>query len=180
MLKKDLTNKKFGRLTVLYIHSRTRNGHIRWHCICECGIEKDILSTHLSSNKIVSCGRHVKRNKDRKDWRGFEEISGQFWGQIKRGADGSKGRRTIPFSITIEDAWNLFMAQERRCALSGQSLTFPEKWDSTGTASLDRIDSLRGYEKDNVQWVHKDINRMKNSFDQEYFKKLCSLVSQCT
>ena len=93
MLRKDLTKRVFGLLTAEYIHSKDRNGHIRWHCICTCGAEKNVLSTHLVSGKTISCGRHIKRNKDRKDWRGYEEISGRIWNQIKRNADGSKGRK---------------------------------------------------------------------------------------
>jgi hypothetical protein len=46
------------------------------------------------------------------------------------------------------------------------------------TASLDRIDSSKGYCEDNVQWVHKDINRMKNTFDQDYFISLCKLIAE--
>lgn len=53
---------------------------------------------------------------------------------------------------------------------------YPEKWDTTGTASLDRIDSSKGYIKGNIQWVHKDINKMKNNYNQAYFINLCALV----
>lgn len=178
MLKKDLTGKQFGRLTVLMLHSRTRNGHIRWICRCDCGAETVVIATHLQQGDTRSCGKHVQRNKDRKDWKGFEGISGRIWSQIKRGADGSKGRKIIPFLITIEEAWKLYEKQKGKCALTGIDIVFPEKWDTTGTASLDRIESDGSYEISNVQWVHKDINKMKNSFDQDYFIKLCKLVAQ--
>jgi hypothetical protein len=45
------------------------------------------------------------------------------------------------------------------------------------TASLDRVDSVTGYIPSNVQWVHKDINLMKNRFGQAYFRELCRRVS---
>ena len=174
----DLTGKVFGKLTILHLHSRSRNGQIRWLCKCECGVEKDILGLHLNSGKIVSCGKHVKRSKDRKDWKGYEEISGQFWHRILRGANGEKGRRLIPLTITIREIWEIYIKQERRCALSGLPIAFSIKWDTKGTASLDRIDSGKGYSKDNVQWVHKDINKIKNSFDQKYFIELCKTVAK--
>ena len=44
------------------------------------------------------------------------------------------------------------------------------------TASLDRIDNTKGYTQDNVQWVHKDINRIKSDLSQEYFLTLCKTV----
>ena len=44
------------------------------------------------------------------------------------------------------------------------------------TASIDRIDSNKGYIEDNVVWVHKDINIMKNKFSKEYFLMLCKKI----
>ena len=45
------------------------------------------------------------------------------------------------------------------------------------TASLDRIDSNKGYIKGNVQWVHKDVNTMKMDHTQEEFIKICTMVA---
>ena len=44
------------------------------------------------------------------------------------------------------------------------------------TASLDRIDSSKGYTKSNIQWVHKDINKMKSDFSMLRFLELCYAV----
>jgi len=44
------------------------------------------------------------------------------------------------------------------------------------TASLDRIDSSKGYIEGNVQWVHRKINMMKQSYTQEEFIELCQAV----
>ena len=41
--------------------------------------------------------------------------------------------------------------------------------NNNDSISLDRIDSSKGYEENNVQWVHKDINLMKNKYDNKYF-----------
>jgi len=177
MLKKDLTNQKFGRLTVKYVHSRTRNGHVKWHCDCECGNSKDVLSTHLLSKRTVSCGCWIKHGKEHKQWTGCGDLSGQFWGTIKWNAQKSKWRTILEFNLTIQEAWDLFVAQQGKCALSGLPIRLPKRWNDSGNASLDRIDSDVGYTKSNVQWVHKDINRMKNMYDQDYFISLCRLVS---
>lgn len=71
--------------------------------------------------------------------------------------------------------WKLFQGQKGRCALSGLRISFEEK-----TASLDRKDSSLGYLKTNVQWVHKDVNLMKNHFSDERFREICYLVCQHT
>lgn len=66
-----------------------------------------------------------------------------------------------------------------RCALSGRPIVYKVRpRDSTATASLDRIDSTKGYVKGNVQWVHKDINRMKQDIDDETFIALCNEVAR--
>jgi hypothetical protein len=71
--------------------------------------------------------------------------------------------------------WDLYLKQERICALTG----LPIKLGTVNeiSASLDRIDSTRGYTLDNVQWVHKDINRMKGDLTPERFLELCQLVA---
>ena len=179
-MKKDLRNKQFGNLKVMSIHSRSINGHIRYNCICKCGNQCNVLSTHLIQETIKSCGCLRKKGKDVYNWKGFGEISGSFWlSHIVKSADGSKGKRNpVELSITIEDAWNLFLKQNKKCALSGIELKFPTRSiDKSYTSSLDRIDSSKGYIKNNVQWVHKDINIMKNKFDNDYFLLICMKIS---
>lgn len=57
---KDLTGKKFGRLSVIsrYGHSYKKDkiGRITWLCKCECGKEKVIVGEKLSSGRTRSCG----------------------------------------------------------------------------------------------------------------------------
>ena len=43
--------------------------------------------------------------------------------------------------------------------------------------SIDRIDSFKGYEKDNIQLVDKRINMMKGSLSNEEFIELCTKVA---
>ena len=64
------------------------------------------------------------------------------------------------------------------CALTGQNLIFARtrKNMKTTTASLDRIDSNGIYEPNNVQWVHKPLNKMKMDLSQEDFIKWCKKV----
>lgn len=45
------------------------------------------------------------------------------------------------------------------------------------SASLDRIDSSKGYSINNVQWVHKDVNFAKQSMTMKDFVQLCDEVS---
>ena len=46
------------------------------------------------------------------------------------------------------------------------------------TASLDRKDSTKGYELDNVQWIHEDLNRMKGNLPDFVFIQWCKRIAQ--
>ena len=109
--------------------------------------------------------------KDNPSWKGYEEISLSKFNFIKLDAD----RRDIPFEITIEQIWDLFLKQERKCLLSVVEIWF-FVIKSLCTASLDRKDSNIGYTIDNVQWVHKNVNIMKNRFSDDDYIKWCILV----
>ena len=88
-------------------------------------------------------------------------------------------RRHISVSITMEDLEKQFLKQSGRCALSGEILTFgSHDHRTTWNASLDRIDSSRGYTKDNVQWVTKSINDMKGSLNEQDFINICKQVTK--
>jgi hypothetical protein len=80
--------------------------------------------------------------------------------------------RNLPVEVTPNEVWDLLIQQDFRCKLSGLHL------EERKNASLDRIDNSRGYVAGNVQWVHKDINRMKNIHTQDYFISLCRAVAE--
>jgi hypothetical protein len=108
--------------------------------------------------------------------------------------------RGLEFDVTIEECWNLFLIQNGKCAISGIPLVLlaqrrpmrkqPESEsggvDGSGrikrgstkqTASLDRIDSTKGYVLNNIQWVHKTINRMKMDMTDSQFVEFCTIVA---
>lgn len=58
----DLTDKKVGKLTVQY-RVPNKNGRVYWHCVCDCGNEKDIRSEYLSCNRTISCGCYQRSLK---------------------------------------------------------------------------------------------------------------------
>lgn len=170
----DILNKKYNNLLVIAEHSRDRFGKIRYRCQCDCGREKVLEGSRVSRGIIKSCGcLRLRTGKHSPRFKGYEEILGEFWCHIQRNAK----KRKIIFDITIQQAWRLFLQQNRVCALSGLPISFQKSIHATlGTASLDRIDSTRGYTLDNIQWVHKDINWMKQDYSQEEFLNYCRLV----
>lgn len=170
----NLNGKIFGALTVIDRVENNSRGSTRWICQCECGNETIVIGSILNGGKTKSCGCKVQSTGKKSPlFMGHEEIHGKAWSGIKRGAK----IRKIPFLLSIEDAWDIFIAQNKKCALTGTSLYFAlttrGRDGGETTASLDRINSSKSYTKDNVQWVHKDVNMMKQSFSQEYFLHIC-------
>src|SRR5690606_20536198 len=88
----------------------------------------------------------------------------------------SKG---LELSITPEYLWDLFLNQNRKCAISGVELVFADshKNKTDSTASPDRIDPSKGYIEDNVQWVHKYVNSMRNNKSINDFIEWCKIIS---
>lgn len=90
--------------------------------------------------------------------------------------------KQLEFNIDGDYLWKLFLKQKRKCALSGLEIGFPKTWGSKSkteiTASLDRIDSSKGYIIGNVQWVHKKVNTMKMDMLVDEFTELCKRITQ--
>jgi hypothetical protein len=65
--------------------------------------------------------------------------------------------------------------------LSGLSIFFNTNKENNnkiydGNASLDRIDSSKGYVEDNVQWIHKELNCLKMDIPENKLIKWCELI----
>lgn len=178
----DLKGVKRGYLTAVRPISNSRRG-IVWRVRCRCGEKLQMPATEFrrlgrrSKQGIpASCGCYHKAHHGLR-WLGVGDLSGTRWRMIVRGAE----KKGLPFDLTIEYAWRLFVRQEQRCALTGLPLAMPRNHKLAAgsyTASLDRIDSTKGYLRGNVQWVHLIVNDMKSDFSQEDFVQWCCLVAE--
>lgn len=63
---KDLTGKKFNRLTVLGLGKRNSNGQIQWKCKCDCGNIVFATTTYLKTGHTKSCGCLNRENSYKK------------------------------------------------------------------------------------------------------------------
>lgn len=151
--------------------------HHLYRCRCSCGSDSVVRRVNLMQNHSLSCGcRKRRRGSASHSWNGHGEISGRFWTHIQRHAHD----RGISFDVSIEEAWHRFEAQQGRCALTGWPMSMANHkvgGKYTGrTASLDRIDSSKGYTASNIQWLHKDVNKSKMEFGQDWFIDMCRAV----
>lgn len=178
ILKNEIGNV-YGKLTVIAPAQNRRidkKGNAYWLCRCKCGKQKEIMGNNLRGGRSRSCGCETYKTKSRHPgWKGYRDISGTYFSAIRAGAK----IRGITFKISIQYIWKIFLKQNKKCALTGLLLTLPQSSkDRLATASLDRIDSRRSYTKENLQWIHKDLQPMKMDLTQEKFIHYCKLVAQ--
>lgn len=170
--RKVRPGEKYGDLTVVRIVS-AEHRNTAWLCKCTCGTEVYQQPFELRKRKRPAC-RKCSMRRMRKG-----NIDQTIWTTLIRSAAEKRG---LALEVDMPFVKQLLKKQKNLCALSGLPIHFAtsseEFFNGEHTASLDRIDSKLGYTKKNVQWVHKDINKIKVNLDEEYFIFLCRLVAE--
>jgi len=140
---------------------------------CVCGNKKLLSASVLRIGSSKSCGCSTYgRGKQNPAWKGVGFISGTYYGKIKENAKGRK----LKFTVSMEYLNKLLIEQHNKCIFSGLQIKIAETKAEETTASLDRIDSSKGYTEGNVQWVHKSVNLMKQSLSDKDFVDLCEMI----
>ena len=172
---------KFGKLTLV---SKVPHGRASWNVVCECGKELVRREDHLKSGRTRSCKSCSAKDTARKfgmpnNSMYVGDLGRTYYSTIKNSAK----RRGLHFDMSQESLWELFLKQGGKCGLTGIDISLSTKIKDCGpdyssfTASLDRIDSSKGYLLNNVHWVHRDFNRLKNNYSLERFIEMCNMVS---
>ena len=167
---------KFNRWKVIE-YCGYEDGNEYCLCECDCGTIKKVEIWTLKHGITKSCGCYHAEILKKINWTGYKEISGKYWGSLQ-----SSGRRKrLEFNINIKYCWGLYIKQDRKCALSGLPIEFEtlkRRKKDKFIASLDRIDSKKGYIVGNVQWVVKEINYMKRILTDEKFIFFCKKIAK--
>jgi hypothetical protein len=162
----DKVGRRYGRWLVLRI-----DGPRHYICRCNCGDERRVIGGNLYRGQSLGCAKCRYAAMD-------NGYIAAWWCSVRRGAE-SRGHEV---AITKDEALELLAKQGNRCALSGVPIRMVKSRKNyskrPATASLDRIDSTKGYIPGNIQWVHKDLNYMKQRFSQEYFIWFCRKVAK--
>lgn len=102
--------------------------------------------------------------------------------KLKQALKGTQRRSKVKncyTDLTYEYLRYLWDKQNGKCALTGIDMTYTFYEGRINTnLSVDRIDSTKGYTKDNVQLVCMAVNQMKNDLTYEELLYFCNAVLQ--
>ena len=105
------------------------------------------------------------------DYTGFRSL----WARAKS--------RHREFDITLDDLVEQWNKQNGQCIYSNVKLTLPQ-WRKASNvekfllASLDRVDSSKGYVKENIQFVSVTCNYAKNGMTHKQMLEFCKLMRE--
>ena len=146
-------SKEFSKLTK-YVNAANRKGR-KHYCSLSCqATHKNLTDPRFRHNENLKKGGKTK-----------DEYSDFRW--IYQRCVGRK-----KCNLDIEDIKNQWDRQNGLCALSGLPMKLRNKNITIfEQASLDRIDSSKPYQKDNIQFVILSLNYAKSTASNDEFKK---------
>ena len=145
--------------------------HKYYICKCECGNEKSICYTHLSSGKILSCGclrKELDIAKRKKD-----AASRYLYRHSKQNAKYNKKE----FDLSYEEFLDI---TSQNCFYCGKKPL--QKWSNKSGSSIyvyngiDRRDNSKGYNKNNIVPCCSDCNYFKSNIDYNKFLNLVKRI----
>ena len=144
-----------------------------WKNCPECGEEVSYLRANYARESerlgkvCKKCANRKPSNSGHKGWENGIRVS--WFNKIKTGAE----TRGLEFNLTTKDLSDIWTG---KCALTGWDLK--DLGRVNNEASLDRIDSSKGYIVGNIQFLHKDVNFMKQAFDNDYFISAAKAITE--
>lgn len=178
-MSNDIIGKKFGMLSVISkTDKRASNGNIFYLCECDCGNKKEIMRSNLVSKskyKTISCGCYVKTGKHvehRKDKDRELHMVKNLYCKLKIRHKKLGGNESE--LISMELFWKLIKKECAYCGIKDSDIVKDTLLYNDYVLyhnGIDRIDSLKGYTKENVVCCCKYCNTAKSNRTLEEYTK---------
>lgn len=173
MQLRDLTGQSFGRLTVIRQAGTNRAHQAIWHCVCTCGVAKDIPSTRLVTGNTKSCGclrrevrvrlaQHMHETNKKPD----AALNRVWYLYRARARNGG-----FSFTLPKELFRSLLVLPCFYCSRPPENASVAQSGDIFHYNGLDKKTPKLGYTPDNCVPCCKICNFMKNSLTFDEFLK---------
>lgn len=157
-------NKDFVR----EVKEHTRNLKLGRRPFCSLSCSAKYLNEHGETNP-KGYTPNLKRGRD------LDKYSPFRWHLLR-----VKGRKKFVSDLDLEYLKKLWEQQNGKCPYTQVCLKLPnttgDRVSELDFASLDRIDSTKGYLKGNVQFVSLFINFAKNKFSRQQVEEFIKLI----
>lgn len=142
---------RFGRLVVLDKAEKTKDGHSKWRCRCDCGKDTIVIGINLTSGRTSSCGclRNEKTTERLSIHKGYNTPTYKTWANMIQRCTNNKNKDFEHYGgrgITVYTEWRKDFSAF--FAYVSQLPHFSEDG-----YSLDRINNDGNYEPGNVRWA---------------------------
>ncbi len=116
----EIIGKKFGKLTILGEASvRSKGNRIMAHCICDCGIEKDVTLKSIMNGKSTSCGCYkIERSSEKYC---IDETGNRYGNIVVLGRHGKAKDGKATWDCKCELCGNEFVALGKSLRNSNQT-----------------------------------------------------------
>jgi len=172
-LKCEQCGRNFVRSIAEYNRSHVKKGK---HLFCG----RKCAGKGLRRHKPVWLGKYMytKHTRPVNSKTSTELTSFRYYVHIIKQRCAKSGKLC---EITPEDLKETWGAQKGICPLTGWHMVKPLTWIKRGSsafnrASVDRIDSSKGYTRDNIRFVALMANHAKNKFSDAELIEFCKAV----
>lgn len=165
-----LEGKKVGRLTVIRFleGGKTKNGTMRWECLCECGKTTYVTSSNLTRGSTNSCGCLAsEKTRSLNVLRRLRDP----WEVERNSYSSGSSYRGIPFNLSTVEYQGLCTEACHYCGASPNTPPHSIVLRERGVLKngIDRVDSAIGYERDNCVPCCPTCNKAKGVLSYSEF-----------
>lgn len=123
-------------------------------------VPRSTLWSRANPEKVAEQQRRVR-----------DTLRGAINGKVSSARQRARDKH-LDFNIDIDFIQSLWESQDGKCSLTGKQMTYrgnKNSQESFDSFSIDRIDSSKGYTKDNIQLIRWGVNSIKSNMEMNVF-----------